>query len=80
MTPATLRSIGEALFGAVWQAPMSRLIAKSKRMVRWYLDGRPIPVAVQRTLLATMYERAYKLTELAREIKLPEPETKKGAK
>jgi hypothetical protein len=47
VTPDELRAIGEKLYGAQWQTPMSKALACQTRTIRYWLSGkRNVPPVV----------------------------------
>lgn len=67
MTPADLRTYGEALFGPRWQSDMARALSVSDRTIRYWLAGnKPLPDGVHHDIQRLIAERRKTLRQLSR--------------
>lgn len=73
MTPQTLRTIGEALYGSYWQTELARALNIDPRRVRqWLASERSIPAGVQGDLAELCEERGGALTTMAQTLRKTE--------
>jgi hypothetical protein len=74
MTPDLLAKCGTALFGASWQAELSRAIDVSDRTVRrWTSGATPIPHGVRSDIVRLLSARAEAVADLLRELSKIDP-------
>jgi hypothetical protein len=59
-----LRSVGEALFGHAWPAPLANELDISERTLRRWMAGRMIPEGIWPELIIICQERAVILSDL----------------
>lgn len=65
----TLRSVGEALYGPLWQTPMARALQVADRTVRYWAAGdREIPDGIWADLAAVCRTRGAELAKWAKKL------------
>ena len=65
MTPATLSTIGSALYGARWQSDLARDLGVADRTVRrWVAGTAAIPPALHSDLIALLDARSATISRL----------------
>lgn len=73
MTPAQLKTIGEALYGTNWQSALAREIGVNDRTVRYWADGtRPWSALLPEKLAKLLYAKRESLAALAKQINIGE--------